>query len=92
MTHVRFSKNCSDCWPHSNNGLRDFSDIVRFDVAAPGMKFGHYMAIALASRSTFSVFKYILGSRLDRALTVIRDGGARVGCRAQKARSQKARS
>ena len=38
------------------------------------------MAIALASRSIFSVFKYILGPRLDRALTVIRDGEARVGC------------
>ena len=61
-----------------NNGLTDFKDIVGFDVSEPGTKLGLYMVTVLVLGGTFLICKYIVGSRLGRVLTAIRDGESRV--------------
>ena len=61
-----------------NNGLTDFKDVVGFDVASSGTKIGLYMVTVVVLGGTFLLCKYIVGSRLGRVLTAIRDGESRV--------------
>jgi urea transport system permease protein len=61
-----------------NNGLTDFKDILGFSLQADGTRVGLFVASALALGLGYLVCRFIVGSKLGRVVTAIRDAEDRV--------------
>lgn len=61
-----------------NNGLTDFKTLLGFSLQAPSTRLGLYMVTVLVLMSSYLLCRYIVTSKLGRALAAIRDAESRI--------------
>ncbi len=61
-----------------NNGLTDFKDLLGFDLQAGTTRAGLFATSALALAAAYLLCRWIIGSKVGRVLTAIRDAESRV--------------
>jgi len=61
-----------------NNGLTDFKSILKYDLSEESVKRGLYVMTAVSLMGCFLLCRFIVGSKLGRILTAIRDSEARI--------------
>lgn len=61
-----------------NNGFTGFTQILGFDITAPQTRAGLYWATLIILTGSFMLSRAIMGSRLGRVLTAVRDGENRL--------------
>ncbi len=61
-----------------NNGLTDFKDILGFNLHTDGTRAGLYWASLAMLIATFLLCRWVVGSKLGRVLTAVRDAESRV--------------
>ncbi len=61
-----------------NNGLTDFKDILGMNLQSDGVRAGLFVASAAALAGTYLLCRFIVGSKLGRVATAVRDAQDRV--------------
>ncbi|MBA1146462.1 urea ABC transporter permease subunit UrtC [Ectothiorhodospiraceae bacterium WFHF3C12] len=61
-----------------NNGLTDFKDILGYDLQADGTRLALFMASVIALGVAYVLCRFIVGSKLGRVVTAVRDAEPRV--------------
>ena len=56
-----------------NNGLTDFKDILGMNLQSDGVRAGLFVASAVALAGTYLLCRFIVGSKLGRVATAVRD-------------------
>ena len=60
-----------------NNGLTDFKDLLGFDLQAAGTRAGLFFITAVMLAAAYLLCRWIIGSKVGRVLTAIRDAESR---------------